>query len=380
MLDALIIGGGPAGATTALLLARAGRTVAVLEKTPFPRAKVCGEFLAAPALALLRDLGVLDAAAIERLPQLHRLVLWRGTTELSAPLPAPYARALCRERLDTLLLARAAECGATVCQPAKALALERTPEGYRCRASTGNGAERTLEARAVIAAHGSWESGGLPTQAPRRPPRNPDLLAFKAHFSGCALPAGAVVLAPFAGGYGGVLSLGEGYSTFACCVRRDALAVIRSALPRESAGASVLAHALACSERLRDAFADARRVGAWIGAGPLRPGARPSYAHGVFAVGNAAGEVHPLVGKGLSIAMESAGALSGPLAEALAHGYSPAAERRAARAYEHAWRRIFARRLRLSSALATMAMRPAGAAALLRAPPRLLTAAAAFAA
>src|SRR3982750_13288 len=120
--------------------------------------------------------------------------------------------------------------------------------------------------------------------------------------------------------------------------------------------------------------------GAWMGAGPLRPGARPAYAHGMFAVGNAAGEVHPLVGKGLSIAMESAAALCGSLAEALACGYSPAAERRAARAYERAWRRIFARRLRLSSALATMAMPPAAGAGVVRAAPRPLTPAGALAA
>src|SRR5437868_14340543 len=56
--DILIIGGGPAGATAAALLARAGRDVVVAEKSTFPRRKVCGEFIAASGIAILRALGL----------------------------------------------------------------------------------------------------------------------------------------------------------------------------------------------------------------------------------------------------------------------------------------------------------------------------------
>ncbi len=56
--DALIIGGGPAGATTALLLARAGWSVALLERKCFPRRKVCGEYLSATNLHLFDELGL----------------------------------------------------------------------------------------------------------------------------------------------------------------------------------------------------------------------------------------------------------------------------------------------------------------------------------
>src|SRR5260370_41391518 len=61
LMDALIIGGGPAGSTAALLLAKAGWSVGLVEKSRFPRRKVCGEFLSATNLPLLRHLGVADS-------------------------------------------------------------------------------------------------------------------------------------------------------------------------------------------------------------------------------------------------------------------------------------------------------------------------------
>ena len=51
--DAIVLGGGPGGATAGLLLARAGWSVAVIEKALFPRRKVCGEYISATNLPLL---------------------------------------------------------------------------------------------------------------------------------------------------------------------------------------------------------------------------------------------------------------------------------------------------------------------------------------
>src|ERR1700744_3668813 len=56
--DALIIGAGPAGSAAARLLPRAGWRVGLTEKPEFPRRKVCGEFISAPTLAVLKDCGV----------------------------------------------------------------------------------------------------------------------------------------------------------------------------------------------------------------------------------------------------------------------------------------------------------------------------------
>ena len=59
--DAIVVGAGPAGAAAAALLAQAGWRIALIEKTPFPRRKVCGEFISATTWPLLRQLGVADS-------------------------------------------------------------------------------------------------------------------------------------------------------------------------------------------------------------------------------------------------------------------------------------------------------------------------------
>ena len=58
MRDVVVVGGGPAGAACALVCVRAGLSVTVLERSPFPRRKVCGEYLNAGAVRLLDELGL----------------------------------------------------------------------------------------------------------------------------------------------------------------------------------------------------------------------------------------------------------------------------------------------------------------------------------
>jgi menaquinone-9 beta-reductase len=383
--EALVIGGGPSGATAALLLARAGRSVTVLEKARFPRRKVCGEFIAAAGLHLLSGLGLGERIAALGGPAVHRIALWTGTAEHEAAMPAlalptPYPRALEREALDRMLLEQAERAGAQLLQPCAALSVVRTRGGFVCRAAERRGAAQTqIEARAVIAAHGSWEPGVLATQPPRLAPRPEDLLGFQAHFTGADLPHGRIVLAPFPGGYAGLVERSEGRCTLACCIRREGLARARAAHPGVSAGDALLLDLLEKNPLLGKALRHGTREGAWLAAGPLRPGRRPVVQNGVFVVGNAAAEAHPLVGEGIGLALQSSALLAPLLARALEGGYSALAARRVGLAYAWQWRRLTALRLWISARFASLAMHPSAARrahAVLGRAPTLLTLAA----
>jgi len=380
--DALVVGAGPAGAAAAIVLARAGWRVAIAERKPFPRRKVCGEFISATSWPLLRELGVADAALAHAGPEVRRVGLYSGAAMLAAAMPpardvsGQWGRAVGREHLDSLLLARAAAVGAVVLQPATVSRVEGDGGGLRCTIVAKEppaGAQRrvTLRARIVVAAHGSWEHGPLPTQHGREPAHASDLFGFKAHFRGARLPPGLMPLLVFPRGYGGMVHTGHDRISLSCCIRRDALDECRRARAAagwsERAADAVLAHIEASCQGVREALSGATLEGAWLTAGPIRPGIRRFGRERVFAVGNAAGEAHPVVAEGISMALQSAWLLCERLVACqdavLAHD-AGAALATIGSDYERQWRRHFVVRIRAAALLAHLAMRPAGARAL----------------
>jgi flavin-dependent dehydrogenase len=378
MLDAVVIGGGPAGATTALLLARAGWSVAVVERSTFPRPKVCGEFLSAASLPLLRGLGVAHAFLDLAGPEVRRVGLFARNGSVTAHMPRlpderhGWGRALSREHLDTLLLEAAAGEGAEIFQNRTVTGIQDGLERTTHRVQTVCGhtrRETVLDARIVIAAHGSWDAGHLPTQPDRRQARASDLFGFKARFLNTALPSGLMPLLTFPGGYGGMVHSDHERVSLSCCIRRDQLERCRLRDHSVSAGRAVLAHIIATCPPARDVLEDATLEFEWRSAGPIRPGIRSTSRDGIFLAGNAAGEAHPVVAEGISMAMQSGLAL----ARALISAPDTTGARRA---YAAEWRRMFAPRIYAAAIIAHWAMRPRAVAAvlpLLRAFPAVLT-------
>ena len=363
--DAIIVGGGPAGATAALLLARAGRRVVVVEKKMFPRLKVCGEFISESTWPLLRQLGVASELLGIAGPVVRRVGVFAGTKTVMSSLETiegsaeSGGRALGREHLDTLLLQGAAALGAEVLQPWALTRIGTADNHYQCQVAGKEGAGvRDLASPLVIAAHGSWESGVLPTQALRRPPCGADLFGFKAYFRGTTLPSDLMPLIAFPGGYGGMVHGGQGRVSLSCCVRRDVLEHCRKQWPGRKAGDSLLAHINATNDGVAQALHNAEMDGSWLSAGPLRTGIRGFGHDGIFAIGNAAAEAHPIVAEGISMAIQSAYLLCQQLLTQPGTWDSMAVARRN---YERAWRRNFSRRLHVAAVLAHLFMRPLGA-------------------
>lgn len=155
--DVIVMGGGPAGATAAIILARAGRSVLVLEKERFPRFHV-GESLLPAIMPLFEHLGVLDD--LSRLPQMEKrgaafamgdaeqLTRIRFAQSLTPATPATFN--IERALLDDALLDAARRAGAEVRPSTGVQRIVQLTEGDVCIEAGG----QTLRSRYVIDATG----------------------------------------------------------------------------------------------------------------------------------------------------------------------------------------------------------------------------------
>lgn len=293
--EAIVVGGGLAGAALGMQLARHGRRVEILEQSAAMHHKVCGEFLSREAVIYLEQLG-LDLHALGAVA-IHGVRLHARATITACELPFA-ALSLTRRALDETLLARAAAAGATVLRGCRVESLDRDAQGWRARLT--GGALRT--ARAAFLATGKHDLGGH-----RRPAGwQNDLVAFKMYFR--LSPAqqralqGWVELFLFSGGYAGLQMVEAGESNLCLLVQRSTLDRCHRDWP------TLLAHmgrySAPLAERLEAAAPLLPKPLALssIPYGMLRAEAQD----GVWRLGDQAAVIPSFSGDGMSIALHSA--------------------------------------------------------------------------
>lgn len=312
--DAVVVGAGPAGAATAILLAEQGLSVVLLDRARFPRSKICGEYLSPEGSRILDRLGVLGTVKARGARPLRGMrILAPDGTVLVGDYPAggswrghrPHALAVRRHALDLALVERARAAGVSVREGVRVVDLLR--EGRRVAGvlaePVGPGAWTTraerLPARLVVAADGR-ASVVVQRLGLRRPHRWLRRLALVADVEGAGgdPERGEIVLAPPAYSILNPVAAGVGNLSLVIPIeegrrRKADLAGYFDGVTRALPG-------------FRDGLRDARRVGPVHALGPLAYRVIPPREDGIVLVGDAAGFLDPFTGEGIYAALRSA--------------------------------------------------------------------------
>ena len=353
--DVAVVGAGPAGVAAAIGLARAGRDVAVLDKTRFPRDKYCGDGLTTGALRLLEHLG-LDPASVPSWQAATGLVIRApGGRQVTYPFPrrGQYAATAQRHDLDAALVDLARRAGAGVLDGRACEAARLCGDRVVLTMSGGD----TVHARYAVAADGMWSPVrrmlGLSPPAYRG-----DWHAFRQYHTGVGPEAAGALRVWFEPdilpGYvwsfplpGGAANIGFGVSR--STHRTGSLGRLWDELRARPHIAAVLGAGATPADRPR----------AWPI--PTRLGDLPLSSGRVLFCGDAAGVGDPMTGEGIGQAL-----LSGLLAAEALAGAGPVDDGAARRLYRSGVQRHLQRDFRFTRLLGRALRTPRGCDAAVR--------------
>ena len=338
----IVVGGGPAGSSTAFFLARAGIEVTLLDRATFPRDKTCSEYLSPQASRILAGMNALSEVETSGAAQLAGM---RVHAPNGATIHGEFAAnhgfrgyrdrglAIRRTILDSILLERARASGVNVEEGVRVTDVLRNAtgavSGVKIIDAYGNAGERP--AQLVVGAD------GLRSVMARRldlirPSRWPKRIALVAHYSGVEHDGEFGEMYVDRGGYCGVASVDNGVTNVAVVVpasRAPEIAVDRT---------EFLESWIAERPKLAERFSRAERVSPVRATGPFATSARRAWVRGAALVGDAAEFFDPFTGEGIYTALRGGEMLSSLAAESLRGNRSSES---ALREYERARRKEF---------------------------------------
>ncbi|HME63364.1 MAG TPA: geranylgeranyl reductase family protein [Streptosporangiaceae bacterium] len=329
----MVVGAGPSGSTTAYYLAQAGLDVLMLEKSTFPREKVCGDGLTPRGVRALVSMGISVSEQDGWVRNKGLRVIGAGK-RLEVPWPElssypGYGLVRPRTDLDQMLAHRAQKAGArllegiTVTGPVRH---DRTGRIAGVVAKQADG-ERTYRARVIVAADGNSSRLSVAMGLRKRDDR-PLGVAVRTYYqsprhdddyleSWLDLWDGDRLLP----GYGWIFGMGDGTSnvglgllnTSAAFGHTDYHALLRTWLAGMPA---------------EWGFTEENRTQPIRGAAlPMGFNRTPHYYQGLLLAGDAGGMVNPFNGEGIAYAMESGEILARTIAQALAQARRTETER-----------------------------------------------------
>jgi len=348
--DAIVVGAGPAGAATAILLAEHGLAVTVLERATLPRPKICGEYVSPEAGRMLDRLGVLktlDAAGAAPLTG-FRITAPDGTVagaDYRAIGPwRPYrqhALGVARAALDGALADRLRLLPVDFREEVRVTDLLFEPGRVAgVRAADREGRPVALRAPLVVGADGraSVVAARLGCRRPH-PLRRMALVTYVAGVAGCRERGEIFVDPP---DYAILNPLGPER------VNLSLVVPLEHAAPWSSRLDDFFGARVAQLPHLARRLAGARRVAPVHALGPLAHRVDDPRAGGVLLVGDAAGFYDPFTGEGIYTALRSAELAAEAITGALRAGDVSAAR---LAAFARARREAFAGKARVTRAL-----------------------------
>ena len=313
--DVIVVGAGPAGATTAYYLAQAGLDVLLLEKSAFPRDKVCGDGLTPRAVKQLTAMGITfeDEGWIKN----HGLRIIGAGTRLELPWPElveypSFGLVRTRYDFDQILADRAVLAGAEVkwrTNVTGPVIDERTNRIVGVHAKDPDREPVTYRAPLVVAADGNSSRLSVAMGIRKRDDR-PMGVAVRTYFESPRHDDDHLeswlelwdrsgdkdVLLP---GYGWVFGVGDGTSNVG-------LGVLNSTASFQDVDYRKLLRRWTESMPAEWGFTEENRKGSIRGAAlPMAFNRVPHYSRGLMLVGDSGGMVNPFNGEGIAYAMEA---------------------------------------------------------------------------